>query len=57
LLIFSTAIYVRDAGVAGSNPAAPTIDFQAVFDGWGASSQPAAKAAWTGGFAGPSPTD
>jgi len=25
LLIFSTAIYVRDAGVAGSNPATPTI--------------------------------
>jgi hypothetical protein len=25
LLIFSIAIYVRDAGVAGSNPATPTI--------------------------------
>jgi hypothetical protein len=25
LLIFSFAIYVRDAGVAGSNPATPTI--------------------------------
>jgi hypothetical protein len=24
LLIFSIAIYVRDAGVAGSNPATPT---------------------------------
>jgi hypothetical protein len=28
LLIFSAAIYVRDAGVAGSNPATPTIIFK-----------------------------
>ena len=30
LLIFSIAIYVRDAGVAGSNPATPTKSFSGV---------------------------
>ena len=38
-MIFSTATYVRDAGVAGSNPAAPTI-LKNSSDCWWRASQP-----------------
>ena len=48
LLNFSTATYVRDAGVAGSNPATPTIYFchsffRAFSDCWRFPSQPGSQ--------------